>query len=130
MKCWKSCGNKAKTTLDGHKAFDLYATHGLPLELTRDVAQEQGMQVDDVGFVPAMDEHRVASGAGKAFGAMGGEDVDVYRAVLEDLQARGKIDLQGVRMIRMWRMRRKGTCWRLSRMAWRCRRRMRAIRLS
>ncbi len=83
-------------TLDGHKAFDLYATHGLPLELTRDVLQEQGLQVDDAGFVAAMETHRVASGAGKAFGALGGEDVDVYRAVFEDLQSRGKLDARGV----------------------------------
>jgi alanyl-tRNA synthetase len=81
--------------LDGRKAFDLYATHGLPFELARDVAQEQGLQVDDAGFREAMEEHRVASGAGKAFGAMGGEDVDVYRAVLEGLQASGKVE-QGV----------------------------------
>ena len=85
-----------KDTLDGHKAFELYATHGLPLELTRDVAQEQGLKVDDAAFVGAMDEHRVASGAGKAFGAMGGEDVDVYRAILEDLQSQGKLKQEGV----------------------------------
>jgi alanyl-tRNA synthetase len=85
-----------KTTLEGQRAFDLYATHGLPLELTRDVAQEQGMAVDEAGFVAAMEEHRNASGRGKAFGALGGEDVDVYRGVLEDLQARGKLTAQGV----------------------------------
>lgn len=87
---------QGKDTLDGHRAFDLYATHGLPLELTRDVVQEQGLKVDEVGFLQAMVEHRQASGAGKAFGPLGGEDVDVYRAVLEDLQNRGKIELQGV----------------------------------
>lgn len=82
--------------LDGQKAFELYATHGLPLELTRDVAQEQGMRVDDVGFMAAMDDHRIASGAGKAFGALGGEDVEVYRAVFEELQSQGKLKLEGV----------------------------------
>lgn len=83
-------------TLDGQRAFDLYATHGLPLELTRDVLQEQGLRVDDAGFQAAMDEHRIASGAGKAFGSMGGEDVDIYRAVLEDLHNRGKVEAQGI----------------------------------
>lgn len=83
-------------TLDGHKAFDLYATHGLPLELTRDVLQEQGLKVDEAGFHEAMEAHRLASGAGKAFGALGGEDVDIYRAVFEDLQQHGKLDAQGV----------------------------------
>lgn len=85
-----------KTTLDGRLAFDLYATHGLPFELARDVAQEQGLSVDEAGFRAGMEEHRLASGAGKAFGAQGGEDVDVYRAVLEGLQAAGKIGAQGV----------------------------------
>jgi alanyl-tRNA synthetase len=60
------------------------------------VLQEQGLQVDDAGFIAAMDTHRVASGAGKAFGTLGGEDVDVYRAVLEDLQARDKLGTSGV----------------------------------
>lgn len=83
-------------TLDGGKAFDLYATHGLPLELTRDVLQEQGLKVEEAGFVEAMKKHRIASGGGKAFGPLGGEDVDVYRGILENLQAEGKIDAQGV----------------------------------
>ncbi len=87
---------QGKDTLDGRKAFDLYATHGLPFELTRDVLQEQSLKVDELGFLEAMKEHRIASGGGKAFGPLGGEDVDVYRAVLENLQGTGKIDLKGV----------------------------------
>lgn len=85
-----------QTVMDGHKAFDLYATHGLPLELTRDVAREQGMDVDEQGFRKAMDEHRLASSAGKVFGPMGGEDVDVYRSALEELISQGKLDQKGV----------------------------------
>lgn len=82
--------------LDGHKAFDLYATHGLPLELARDIAREQGMDVEEAGFREAMEAHRIASGAGKAFGPLGGEDVDVYRAVVDELQARGVWAKDGV----------------------------------
>ncbi|HPH97206.1 MAG TPA: alanine--tRNA ligase [Anaerolineaceae bacterium] len=84
------------TVLDGHKAFDLYATLGLPLELTRDVAREQNLDVDVDGFRAAMEEHRLASGAGKAFGSMGGEDVDVFRAILADLKENGSLGDQGV----------------------------------
>ncbi|MEJ5313377.1 MULTISPECIES: alanine--tRNA ligase [Anaerolinea] len=87
---------KNEKILDGRKAFDLYATHGLPLELTRDIAQEQGLDVDQQGFRDAMEEHRLASGAGKAFGPLGGEDVDLYRPALEQLQAEGKIGKEGV----------------------------------
>jgi len=82
--------------LDGHKAFELYATLGLPLELARDIAREQGLDVDEVGFKEAMEEHRVNSGAGKAFGALGGEDVDVYRPVFESLVKSGGLPSTGV----------------------------------
>ena len=77
-------------------AFELYATHGLPLELTRDIAREQGLDVDQTGFQEAMEAHRVASGAGKAFGPLGGEDVDIYRRIFEDLKSAGKLNGEGV----------------------------------
>jgi len=82
--------------LDGEKAFDLYATHGVPLEITRDICREQGYDVDESGFRKAMDEHRLQSGAGKAFGPMGGEDVEVFRTVFEELQAQKKLPAGGV----------------------------------
>ncbi|MFA5836717.1 MAG: alanine--tRNA ligase [Bellilinea sp.] len=85
-----------RVVLEGEKAFDLYATHGLPLELTRDVAREQFLDVDQSGFTRAMEEHRLASGAGKAFGVMGGEQVDVYRAISQDLKTRGTLGAGGV----------------------------------
>ena len=83
-------------TLPGTTAFDLYATYGLPLEITRDVAQEHGLQVDEPGFRQAMEEHRLASGAGEAFGELGGEDVDIFRGLLADLQQQGKLSADGV----------------------------------
>lgn len=89
---------KAGTTkvLDGTIAFDLYATHGLPLELTRDVAREQGLEVDEAGFRKAMEDHRVISGAGKTFGQLGGEDVDIYREIFDQLTTEGKLSETGV----------------------------------
>ena len=84
------------TVLDGKKAFELYATHGLPLEITRDIAREQGLDVDEDGFKQAMKEHRLVSGAGKAFGTMGGEDVEVFRSILDGLIAESKLNEKGV----------------------------------
>ena len=55
------------TEIDGDTAFNLYATHGLPLEITRDMAQEQGFTVDEKGFKAARAAHTLASGVG-AFG--------------------------------------------------------------
>jgi len=87
---------KGESVLDGEKAFELYATHGLPLELTRDVAREQGLEVDQEGFQRAMNEHRVVSGAGKVFGPLGGGNLDIYREILEQMQASGLVGAEGV----------------------------------
>ncbi|MDL1927318.1 hypothetical protein FBQ79_13830, partial [Anaerolineae bacterium AMX1] len=60
--------------LDGHDAFELYATYGLPFEISRDIAREHDLDVDEKGFVEAREEHSKASGGGKAMGKLGGED--------------------------------------------------------
>ncbi len=85
-----------KKILDGGKAFELYATHGLPLEITRDIAREVNLDVDETGFKAAMEEHKVQSGAGKAFGNMGGDQVEVFRAAFERLVAKGLLPASGV----------------------------------
>ncbi len=85
-----------ESVLDGGTAFDLYATLGLPLEITRDIAEEQGLAVDTVGFQEAMEAHRLASGAGKAFGELGGEDVNIYTELVEKLKETSELDEQGV----------------------------------
>ena len=78
-----------KKILNGTTAFDLYATHGLPLEITRDVLQERGLEVDQKAFYDAMEEHRLSSGAGKEFGSLGGEDAEYYSNLLEKIKKRG-----------------------------------------
>jgi alanyl-tRNA synthetase len=85
-----------QTTLDGHKAFDLYATYGLPFEISRDIAREQGLDVDEKGFNAAKEEHSKASGGGKAMGKLGGEDAEFFAGILKDLQGKGKLGKDGV----------------------------------
>jgi alanyl-tRNA synthetase len=88
-----------KLILDGHKAFDLYATYGLPFEITRDIlreATEHNLDVDEAGFKAAMNEHRIASGGGKAMGALGGEDSEYFAGIFKELKAAGKLDEKGV----------------------------------
>jgi len=87
---------RGERVLPGGQAFSLYATYGLPVEITRDIAREQGLDVDEPGFRQAMEEHRLASGAGEAFGPLGGEDVDIYRELMAGLEEQGKLQLQGV----------------------------------
>ncbi|MDO9129885.1 MAG: alanine--tRNA ligase-related protein, partial [Anaerolineales bacterium] len=87
---------KGNKVLSGKEAFDLYATYGLPFEIARDIAREQNLDVDEAGFQAAMDEHRIASGAGKAMGVMGGEKAEFFAGILRDLQAKGKLGVNGV----------------------------------
>ncbi|MBN2149254.1 MAG: alanine--tRNA ligase [Anaerolineales bacterium] len=82
--------------LSGEQAADLYTTYGMPFEITRDIARERGLDVDEAEFHRCMDEHRLASGAGKAMGALGGEGVDVYRALTDDLHKAGSLPAEGV----------------------------------
>ncbi|MGB9803005.1 alanine--tRNA ligase [Desulfofundulus sp.] len=42
----------------GEDAFRLYDTYGFPLELTREMAAEEGLTVDEEGFARAMEEQR------------------------------------------------------------------------
>ena len=79
------------TILDGHKAFDLYATYGLPLEISRDIAREQALDVDEAGFRLAREEHSKASGGGKAMGSMGSTDTEFFAGIYKDLKSSGKL---------------------------------------
>lgn len=80
--------------ISGDVAFDLHATYGLPLEITRDVAQEQGFTVDEEGFREARAEHAAASGSG-AFDRYETE-AGVYHRLLADLTGSGRLPESGV----------------------------------
>jgi len=80
-----------ESVLDGRKAFDLYATYGLPLEISRDIAREQGLDVEEAGFRAAREEHSKASGGGKAMGSMGASDTEFFAAIYKNLQANHKL---------------------------------------
>ena len=83
--------------LPGEAAFDLYATYGLPLEITRDIAHERDLDVDEAGFELAKQYHSVVSGGGEAFGTSGDESVEVYRDLLAILMSKGALSSEGVR---------------------------------
>jgi alanyl-tRNA synthetase len=82
--------------MPGEKAFDLYATYGLPLEITRDIAGEKNIEVGQDGFQSAMEQHRLASGAGEVFGTFGDENIELYQDILQDLENRGETDSKGI----------------------------------
>ena len=54
--------------IPGALAFKLYDTYGFPVDLTNDVAREQGYTVDQAGFEAAMDEQRRRAKEASNFG--------------------------------------------------------------
>lgn len=49
---------ETKKDIDGESAFKLYDTFGFPLELTKEIALENGLNVDEEGYKSAMQEQK------------------------------------------------------------------------
>jgi len=81
--------------LDGRRAFDLYATYGLPLEISRDIARERGLEVDEDGFRQAMETHRESSGSGSA-GSGALDETAGFQQIFESLQRSARLPPPGV----------------------------------
>ena len=58
--------------IDATNAFKLYDTYGFPLELTVELANEEGIKVDEEGFKAKFKEHQEKSRAGAAGKFKGG----------------------------------------------------------
>lgn len=48
----------AKKDIDGESAFKLYDTYGFPYELTKEIAEENNLNIDEEGFKVAMQEQK------------------------------------------------------------------------
>ena len=55
-----------KKDIDGESAFKLYDTYGFPFELTREIAEENGLAVDEAGYKVAMQEQKERAKAATA----------------------------------------------------------------
>src|SRR5262245_41099906 len=59
----------ADDRISGDDAFTLQATYGFPIELTRELARERGLEVNEEEYTRLMAEHREISRAGVAGGS-------------------------------------------------------------
>ena len=76
--------SRGETVFSGADAFKLYDTYGFPLDLTADMADEQGMTVDEEGFQALMEEQRQrARKAREALGDLGWAGVEFGKDVPE-----------------------------------------------
>jgi alanyl-tRNA synthetase len=80
--------------LDGEKAFYLKSTLGLPIQVTKDIAEERGYGIDMSGFETAEQEHATVSGGGLAMGEI--DMGEAYNAVLNRLKAEKLLSSDGV----------------------------------
>jgi len=87
---------KGERSVPGDAAFRLYDTFGLPLEITRDVAGERGLSVDEAGYQAALEEQRRRTRRKGTFEAPDEETLARYRKVMTDLQDRGVLGEEGV----------------------------------
>ena len=54
---------KGNRVLDGEEVFRLYETYGFPPELTQEMAQEQGLEIDEISYHAAQKHHSKISGS-------------------------------------------------------------------
>ncbi|MFF0720153.1 MULTISPECIES: alanine--tRNA ligase [unclassified Micromonospora] len=76
----KSAGRPA---LSGDKAFQLHDTYGFPIDLTLEIAAEQGLHVDQEGFRRLMADQRSRAKADAQARKTGHTDLSAYRSVLD-----------------------------------------------
>ena len=69
--------------LPGAKAFELHDTYGFPIDLTLEMASEQGLAVDEDGFRQLMAEQRRRAKADAQARKTGHADKSAYREVLD-----------------------------------------------
>jgi alanyl-tRNA synthetase len=78
--------------LGGDQAFQLHDTYGFPIDLTLEMAAEQGLSVDEEGFRTLMNEQRQRAKADAKTRKTGHGDLSEYRKVLEQ---HGETDFLG-----------------------------------
>ena len=69
---------RGENVFSGADAFKLYDTYGFPIDLTIEMAQDEGMEVDEEGFRTLMEEQRVrARKAREALGDLAWAGIDL-----------------------------------------------------
>jgi alanyl-tRNA synthetase len=65
----------------GEAAFKLHDTYGFPIEVTREIARDRGVELDEAGFTAAMDAQRQRAKSARKAGVIDKEALDTYRAL-------------------------------------------------
>ena len=74
---------KNRNSISGAQAFQLHDTYGFPIDLTLEMAAEQGLSVDEDGFRRLMGEQRERAKKDAAEKKTGNVDISVFADMLE-----------------------------------------------
>ncbi|MGJ6964910.1 alanine--tRNA ligase [Streptosporangium sp. G11] len=83
---------KGRATLAADQAFQLHDTYGFPIDLTLEMASEQGLEVDEEGFRRLMKEQRDRAKADAASKKTGNADISIFGTLLEKT---GRVEFLG-----------------------------------
>jgi alanyl-tRNA synthetase len=83
--------------LSGERAFALHDTYGFPIDLTLEMAAEQGLEVDEVGFRELMGQQRERAREDARSKKGGHVNTAAYRRVADDLGS--AVDFTGYREV-------------------------------
>lgn len=72
---------KKETVLSGENTFKLYDTYGFPMDLTKEILEEKGIAIDEVGFQDCMKKQRDAARIARKTTNYMGADVTVYQSI-------------------------------------------------
>ena len=86
-----------KNILPGEDVFKLHDTYGFPFDLTLEMAREEGLEVDEVGFTKLMKEQRDRAKADAKAKKSGHTDLSEYKKIAD---ARGVGEFIGYTHIR------------------------------
>lgn len=70
--------NSGKKILDGEDAFRLYDTFGFPVDLTKEILEEKGFEVDEDGFAACMKKQKETARKARKVSNYMGADATVY----------------------------------------------------
>ncbi len=73
--------NSGKNMLGGEDAFKLYDTYGFPIDLTREILAEKGLDIDEDAFQEKMNEQRERARAGRNVGEDAAWSENVYSQI-------------------------------------------------
>jgi len=73
--------DKGEKILSGENAFKLYDTYGFPIDLTKEILEEKGFEVDEQGFKDAMEVQRVTARSARGTTNYMGAEETVYQQI-------------------------------------------------